>query len=582
VNADVTSSSCQAESTPWTPEVAVQGLCDWIEAALDQHALVGRVVEEVRTTLGAQKALFFLAKRDSRGIEFHNPDSGDAILLTAGDAFARRIARPGLHDLKEQMSASAFCQRLVEELGVDLGLAFSYEGRVRGLALFGNSDVTISTLPDLSEQFARLGELAAQLVEHSTLRDRYRREALEKEILLEVVREMSASLDLSHVLTTIIDGLHTVVPYDQAVIFLLNRESWEIEQLVHRGYRQSSLEKLRLKIGEGVSGWVAKTGRSVIVPDVHADSRYIEVQPSTKSEIAVPLFSSGEVVGVFNLESDQPGAFENRHLELLEAFASQAAVAIERARLHHEVVLKHALERELRFAREIQKALLPKKMPRARNVSLSALNIPSRHVSGDLYDAVKFAEGRIGIAIGDVSGKGTPGAILMATLFGIYRSEVRRGLPAHKLMSRLNRRFMENLLQGGFATFFYAVLDPTTLKFEYCNAGHNPPILLRADGRVDFLDTGGIILGFSPKADYERRQIQLASGDLLCLYTDGVTEAESPQDELFGRDRLVDVLRRNRDGSVSELKRKILETITKFSGDAPPEDDVTVVLLKVK
>jgi len=171
---------------------------------------------------------------------------------------------------------------------------------------------------------------------------------------------------------------------------------------------------------------------------------------------------------------------------------------------------------------------------------------------------------------------------MMATLFGRYRSEVRRGLAVNKLMARLNRRFMENLLEGGFATFFYSVLDPVELVLEYCNAGHNPPILLRADGRVERLDVGGLILGFSSQVEYERGQISLAPGDLLCLYTDGVTEAESPGEELFGPERLIQVLKSSQRLRVSEIKRKVLEAVTSFTGGTPPEDDITVVLLKVR
>ncbi|RMD89590.1 MAG: GAF domain-containing protein, partial [Calditrichaeota bacterium] len=382
------------------------------------------------------------------------------------------------------------------------------------------------------------------------------------------------------VLNTIIDSLKEVVPYDAAVIFLINEKTCEIEQEVSRGYNPDFIQKLHLKVGQGLSGWVAKTGQPILVPDVRKDKRYVVADPQTLSEIAVPLMRGKKIIGVFNVESKKVNAYTWQDVELLKTFASQATITIENARLFKEALHKRYLEKELEVAREIQKALLPKRLPKVKRFAFAALNVPSEQVGGDFYDAIKLADGTVSLAIADVSGKGTPGAILMSNLSATFRSQVRRDLPPDVILERVNKLFCETITSGSFATFFYGKLNPRTKSFEYANAGHNPPLLIRSDGSMEFLKKGGLIMGFLPRVEYNREEVQLAPGDLLIMYTDGLTEAENKKGQLFGTERLIKVVKKHTKLPPTVVKRKIFQELKKFLKGSPLSDDVTLLLVK--
>jgi len=412
--------------------------------------------------------------------------------------------------------------------------------------------------------------------------ERLRREAKEKAMLVEVGKRVSSSLDLHEVLHGIVEAVREVVPCDHAAVFLLDQRRGELWYAVYQGKAKEVPRNFRLKMGQGLVGWVAFTGQPVLVRDVRSDSRYVRLFPDSRSELDVPIKRGDRVLGVISLESRRRGAFTEHHLELLQAFAGQAAIAIENALLLEELVEKQKLERELVIAREVQKALLPRALPRIRGFRLAATTIPSGMVGGDLYDVVQFADGSVAFAVGDVAGKGTPGAILMATLYSTYRGLLRRGLQPAKLMRSLNNLLVERLDTESFATLFLAVLYPDEKKLCYCNAGHNPPILVRADGRAEKLSEGGPVLGFLADLSYTEKEVQLGPSDLLVMYTDGVTEVVNEREEMFGEERLIQLLVKYRDLDPRPLRDRIVRSVREFRGEASLEDDLTLLILKVQ
>ena len=293
--------------------------------------------------------------------------------------------------------------------------------------------------------FSAFAEQVGIAVENSRLYNQARREVLEKSTLYEIGKKISSSLDLNEVLDSIIDSLRKVVDYDAAGIYLIDPVDQHIKRETTRGYPPAMEAKVRLKVGEGVMGWVAKTGKGEIVPDVSQDSRYVMAKEDTKSEIAAPLISEGKVIGVFNLESEKLNAYDEDDLLLLTTFASQAAVAVENALLHEEVTKKRLLDKDLALARQIQRTFLPKFRPRIPGFDISGINLPSQEVGGDYYDFIWLDEKRLAVVVADVSGKGAAGAMTMATVRSALRVLSRQETNARQLLIDLNQFLLPDL-----------------------------------------------------------------------------------------------------------------------------------------
>jgi sigma-B regulation protein RsbU (phosphoserine phosphatase) len=425
-------------------------------------------------------------------------------------------------------------------------------------------------------------EHVAFALDNALLYEETERRALEKEVLLEISKTLSAPLDLDEVLEAIFRSLRQVVRYAAAAIYLVNRSSQRLELVRDTGYPEGSDEAFRLSVGEGIVGWVAKTGEAVIVPDVRRDPRYVSARAETRSELAAPLVLEGRTIGVFNLESDRLDAFHGGHLEMLAVFAAQAAVSIERTRLTRELLDRRRLEKELAIAREIQASFLPKRAPEVPGFDLAGATQPHDEVGGDYFDFIRVSDSRLGIAIADVSGKGIPAALIMAGFRMSLLAEIRNEFTMRAVMRKVNSLLHESTERDKFVTLFYGVLDWKNRSLSFSNAGHNPPLLLRADGRVQYLLEGGVALGVLPDARYEERPVALHPGDVLLLYTDGVSEAELPTGEQFGTERLERCLKRLAEGTAQEILKGVVDEVTAYAGEHGVNDDLTLVVVKVK
>ncbi len=299
--------------------------------------------------------------------------------------------------------------------------------------------------------------------------------------------------------------------------------------------------------------------------------------------IVVPMQLQGETRGVMLLgEKLNKEPYSTADLEYLGSLANLAIIALENARLFKEALEKQKMENELMIAREIQKGLLPSVLPNLPRIDLAATNISSKQVGGDYYDVVEAGEGRHIIAIGDVSGKGTPAALLMANLQATIRALVPLELPLGELTGRVNNLLCQNTGGNKFVTFFWGIVDAEGSKLTYVNAGHNYPYVFHADGSVDRLDKGGMILGIIPAVmPYEMATIPLMAGDLIVLFTDGVSEAMSRSSVEFGEERLESVIRAHVKMSASEIINAIHHHILEFTSGAPQSDDITMMVLRV-
>jgi sigma-B regulation protein RsbU (phosphoserine phosphatase) len=411
-------------------------------------------------------------------------------------------------------------------------------------------------------------------------------------MLLDITKTISRSLDRDEVLNLVMDTLDSLIPYDAAGIYLVQcsrplaeREGGPDETCVFhtqavRGYDIDDLQELGLKMGEGLIGHVALSGKPFISPDVRNEPRYINARARTRSEMVAPIISNNEVIGVFDLESDELNAYAKDDLEVLMLLASQVAIIIEKVMLHDQLIEKQRLETQLEVARQVQLELLPARDPQLEGFDISAYNFPTEEVSGDYYDWVRIYDDQIGIVIADVSGKGVPAALLMAFLRASLRAATHIGYAPHISMSKVNYLLWESIERNQFVTSFYGTLDASNRTLAYSNAGHNPPLLMEADGKAHFEERGGVPLGMFRDSRYYEYYLTLEPGQVLVLYTDGATEAMNPADEEYDRDRLVEAVRQCRHLGAREMIEFIHRDVIDWTEGLGAHDDVTFFIVK--
>jgi sigma-B regulation protein RsbU (phosphoserine phosphatase) len=298
--------------------------------------------------------------------------------------------------------------------------------------------------------------------------------------------------------------------------------------------------------------------------------------------LALPLRQHGETCGALCLGEKRTGQpYSPGDIEFLSALGNLALVSIQNSFLVEEQIEKERLEEEMRLARSIQERLLPQKVPVIQDYELAAVAIPSRFVGGDYYDLVELEGDRVLLAVADVTGKGVPASLLMANLQASLHVMLPMDLSIEEAVVHINRVICENTDYDKFITFFVTILDRSTGKLDYVNAGHNPPTIVRADGSLEMLETGGLLLGVMKDLGYEKGRAELRTGDVLAMFTDGVTEAMSRAGEEYGEERLEHLLAARRHGTAAEILKAVREDITAFtSGVAVLSDDLTMVVLK--
>jgi sigma-B regulation protein RsbU (phosphoserine phosphatase) len=409
-------------------------------------------------------------------------------------------------------------------------------------------------------------------------------------MLLDITKKISRSLDLQEVLNLVMDTLDSLIPYDAAGIFVLQcmdkalvpegEEPCTFKSEAVRGYDIDELQDLHLKLGEGFIGSVAISGEPIISHDVRDDPVYVNARDRTRSEMVAPIISNDEVIGVFDLESDELNAYSDDDLQVLMLLASQVAIIIEKVMLHEQLIEKKRLEGQLEVARQVQLALLPASDPELAGFDISAYNFPTEEVSGDYYDWVRIYDDQIGIVIADVAGKGVPAALLMAFLRASLRAATHIGYATHISMSKVNYLLWESIERNQFVTAFYGILDAKNRTLSYSNAGHNPPILISANGTSRMIKRGELPLGMFRDTRFHEYYLSFEPGDVLVLYTDGVTEAQNPAGEEFGRERLLEAAKAAYELPAREMIASIEMAVLAWTAGHGANDDVTFFIIK--
>ena len=389
-------------------------------------------------------------------------------------------------------------------------------------------------------------------------------------------QSITSILDLDQLIDNVVNEVAKSFGCLEAGVYLHDEEHGD---MVLAGVQGCSLHHKghRLKIGvEGMVGYVASTGQMRYAPDVRLDKYYISCEHDTLSEVAIPLLVADRLVGVFTASHPEVDGFPRQQLRILQALCDHVAVAINNARrLQSERAERAEFDREAQEARAIQQALLPKSSPYIPGFVVSGRSVPARAVGGDWYDFIPFPDGRWGLVLADVSGKGTAAALLMSATRGAFRPLAEACCTPGEVLTKLNQLLVDDFPAGKFVTMVYGVLDPTTRTVVFANAGHLRPLFIDNDGE-HFLDTErGLPLGLGC-GDYSETRITLSAGSRLVFYSDGITEAENAQEEEYGAGRLAEHAMLPGASAVS-----IVDDVHSYVNGSNLRDDASVVFVGV-
>jgi len=392
----------------------------------------------------------------------------------------------------------------------------------------------------------------------------------------------SATLDetLSQVALLVFDA----VPAERCLIMLREGDDAGLKVRAAETRDRKPVED-EIRVSRTIVEEVVNRGRSVLTSDAQHDPRFMSSTVTfqgIRSVLAVPLGVGERIFGMIYADSPfTTSRFSEDHLKVLTTLGSVAAIRVENTRLLEEHLEQQQYERELQLAREIQQRFQPTAPPQVPGYELQGISFPSYQIGGDYYDFIPCGDGRLVVALGDVSGKGTAAALLMSSLHAAVHAQVASCRPITETLGAVNRYLADNTPANRFVTLFYAELDPATGALAFVNAGHNPPLIAHgADGTLEQLGAGGLPLGILPDYDYREGRTQLRPGDVLVVYSDGVTETQDPQGDEFGTTRLHEVVLQNIRLTASGIRDKIEAALSAFAQGTPAVDDITLVIVK--
>lgn len=453
----------------------------------------------------------------------------------------------------------------------------------------------LNLLSDTAGQFTEIDEMLLRqfgahvsvAIENARLFEHEREHTSTLETLSEIGQEFGAILNLDELLMRIANLARRVIDYRTFGILLVNDRTNELEMKVAMRYGDK-VSLPHVKLGHGIVGYAALHKTAVNVPDVSVDPRYIKVVDETRSELVIPLMLKDRCIGVFDLESPELDAFSKRHIDILTLLASQAAVAIENARLYETIRSNGVrLEKEIRFAQRVQAALLPVELPkRMRSLDVAARLEPARGLGGDFYDFLAPEPNSLVIAVGDVSGKGVPAALYSAFAGELVRSRTfrrryapERFTPAGVLMSS-NTILHERQLEEYYCTLCYALFDMKRRSVTLANSGLPYPVRC-SGGTVSQVEIPGVPLGLFAGSTYDEISFDLAPGDLFVFCSDGVYDANGARGDEFGIERLLAIVTDTWQQPARQIVDAIFSAVHDFRGDTAPNDDMTAVAVRI-
>lgn len=560
-------------------------LGDTLNTTLDLETLLNRTSQLVRAVIHYRIFAIFLLNDRTHDLrvrfQIGHTTEGQRVRLPVGKGIVGQVALTRQPILLNDVSSSPHYISVNPEVRSELAVPLIAKNR-----LIGVMDIESEQAGYFGPEHLRLLTLTAsriaQAIENARLYARVSRQAQTLEVLNEIAVELASILDLDLLLERVGQLLRRLIDYQMFAIMLLDDKG---ESLITRyawRFGHAHSPHRRIPINSGLVGAAVREWRPINVPDVGKDQRYIPMNTETRSELIVPLFYKGRIIGVLDLEHTRPAFFNEDHERILTTLAAQVAISIENARLYQAVRRQEAqLERDITMAREVQLRLLPAAPPEHTHSEMAVRFLPARTIGGDLYDFIDYGLGRTVIVLGDVSGKAAPAALFAALVSGIMRSAaVLHPEPAH-MLALLNDALQERKLDSQYVTLLFALWDDDTQTLRVANSGAVQPILCRS-GQSITVRAEGFPLGLFPDVTYDEISVETHSGDAIVFVSDGILDAENAQGEMYGQDRLSTLLCAHRDQPAQEIADTILADVTSFQGAQDRFDDETIIVLRVR
>ncbi|MBZ5573162.1 MAG: GAF domain-containing protein [Acidobacteriia bacterium] len=452
--------------------------------------------------------------------------------------------------------------------------------------LIGVIDIESPQPNHFTEEHKRLltliGSRMAVGIENARLYTRTTRQARTLVLLNEISRELTSILNVDELLKRIGELLSRLIDYQMFSILLVDATGEKLQHRFSLRFQENIQLKHDIPLGRGVVGYAAQQKQAVLVPDVAKDPRYINLNPETRSELAVPLIYKDKVIGVLDLEHTRRGFFTDDHKRTVTTLAAQVAIAIENAQLYEQIARQEKrLERDLAMARELQFRLLPPTLPKVPHLDIAAKFVPARAIGGDLYDFMGYSLSRTAIVIGDVSGKGAPAAIYAALVSGILRSHAPIEPAPAEMLSAVNFSLGERRIEGQFVSLIYAVWDDQNRTLRVANSGLPRPIYCH-DGKIEIIEATGLPLGLFEDADYDEFSFQAKPGDMFVFFSDGILDARNKAGDLFGRHKAEEIVAHCANVSADCVVKSLFKAVAEHAAGEETFDDQTVVAFRVK
>lgn len=413
---------------------------------------------------------------------------------------------------------------------------------------------------------------------------RLKRAVEELSLLNEIASAISSTMEVEEITKLILSRCIKKIDAEQGTITLLKENVTDPFKTFVR-VEDSAIKGVPYRFGIGLAGWMLKNQKPLLTNDLANDPRFKGVnteETKIRSVLCVPLRVKNRMIGLISLFNKKTEVFTPDDQRLLSIVAMQSAQVIESARLYQEEKKLQQMEEDLKTAKNIQLSLLPKENPSLPDIDIAGFTLPAREVGGDYYDFINIDQDSLGIVIADVSGKGMPAALLMANLQATLRGQALTNHAPSQCVTKSNSLLCRSVEKGKFVTLFYGILHTQEKSFTYTNAGHCYPLIFNPKGKIKKLEKGGLILGMLDNYPYQEEKIILEPGELILLFTDGITEAFNKENEQFEEERLIKVVQECFHLNAKEISQQILNSVVAFQEDVPQSDDLTLVVVKIQ
>lgn len=532
-------------------------------------------LSRLRTTIG-RSARSDVCIPDAFASRLHAEVSKEGDVYWLRDLGSANGTRLNGNPVTEAVPVTSECEIQIGETRIRLDIADGFRRNVSAQLI---SDITSSLDPSVTISLPRLKNPTAEIFDSSLAT---RTDLLS--IISKVGVALLASTGLDQTLEQVAALVFDAVPAERVVVMLRDGNDGELEVKVAKSRgNDDTIDEVR--ISRAIMKEVVENANSVLTADAQHDPKFASqtiMLQGIRSVLAVPLsVDERHVFGLIYADSPtHQASFSSEHLDILTTLASVASIRVENASLLDERINRERMERELELATEIQQRFQPAGPPEITGYDFEGISFSCYEIGGDYYDYVERADGKVIVALGDVSGKGTAAALLMSSLHAAVHAQISAKSSLEQTIVSVNEYLSENTPSNRFVTLFLGELDPETGILRFINAGHNPPIVARASGEIELLEAGGLPLGLMSFAEYESGQITLGSGDVLVVYSDGVSEANNIKDDEFGLDRLKNVIKAHMGRPASAIRDKVESALSEFTGTAPANDDITLVIVK--